>query len=100
GPVPFQWVLRRQFIGTYLDSDVPSYDTRVTQGLRLVELAPGVQHVVGGSHHSLLVEMKDHLVVFDAPVGDGHTNLVLALARSKYPGKPVKFLVLSHHHMD
>jgi len=38
--------------------------------------------------------------VFDAPVSDGHTNLVLALARSKYPGKPVKYLVLTHHHMD
>ena len=100
GPVPFQWVIRRQFIGTYLDSDVPSYDTRAVQGLRLVELAPGVQHVVGGSHHSLLVEMGDHLIVFDSPVSDGHSSLVLALARAKYPNKPVKFLVLSHHHMD
>ncbi len=34
GPVPYQWVIRRQFIGTYLDSDVPSYDTRATSGLR------------------------------------------------------------------
>jgi glyoxylase-like metal-dependent hydrolase (beta-lactamase superfamily II) len=100
GAVPYQWVIRRQFIGTYLDSDVPSYDTKGSQGLRLVELAPGVQHVVGGSHHSLMVEMRDHLVVFDAPVGDGQTNLVLALAATKFPGKPVKYLVLTHHHMD
>ena len=57
--MPYQWVLRRQFIGTYLDSDKPSFDTRATDGLRLAELAPGVQHVVGGSHHSLIVEMRD-----------------------------------------
>jgi glyoxylase-like metal-dependent hydrolase (beta-lactamase superfamily II) len=100
GPVPFQWVLRRQFIGVYLDSDVPSYDTQASQGLRLNELAPGVQHAVGGSHHSLIVEMKDHLVVFDSPVSDAQTNMVLALARTKYPGKPVKYLILTHHHMD
>jgi glyoxylase-like metal-dependent hydrolase (beta-lactamase superfamily II) len=100
GAVPYQWVIRRQFIGTYLDSDVPSYDAKASPGLRLVELGPGVQHVVGGSHHSLMVEMRDHLIVFDAPVGDGHTSLVLALAAVKYPGKPVKFLVLTHHHMD
>jgi len=100
GPVPFQWVLRRQFIGTYLDSDVPSYDTRATSGLRLVELAPGVQHVVGGSHHSLLVEMRDYLIVFDAPVSDWHSSWVLGAARAKFPGKPVKYLVLTHHHMD
>ena len=100
GSVPYQWVIRRQFIGTYLDSDVPSYDTRATSSLRLVELAPGVQHVVGGSHHSLIVEMRDHLIVFDAPVSDWHSNWVLGAARTKFPGKAVKFLVLTHHHMD
>lgn len=98
--VPYQWVIRRQFIGTYLDSDVPSYDTRGSQGLRLVELSPGVQHVTGGSHHSLLVEMRDHLVIFDSPVSDAHSKVVLDLARAKYPDKPVRFLVLTHHHMD
>ncbi len=100
GPVPYQWVIRRQFIGTYLDSDVPSYDSRASTGLRLVELAPGVQHVVGGTHNSLLVEMRDYLVVFDAPVSDAQSNWVLNAARAKYPGKPVKYLVLTHHHMD
>jgi glyoxylase-like metal-dependent hydrolase (beta-lactamase superfamily II) len=44
--------------------------------------------------------MKDHLVVFDAPIGDGHSATVLGLLRAKYPNKPVKFLVLTHHHMD
>ena len=100
GPVPYQWVIRRQFIGTYLDSDVPSYDTRATPGLRFAELAPGVQHVVGGSHHGLIVEMRDHLIVFDAPVSDWHSNWVLGAARAKFPGKSVKYLVLTHHHMD
>ena len=100
GAVPYQWVIRRQFIGTYLDSDVPSYDTRATSGLRLTELAPGVQHVVGGSHHSLVVEMRDHLIVFDAPVSDWHSTWVLGALRAKYAGKPVKYVVLTHHHMD
>jgi glyoxylase-like metal-dependent hydrolase (beta-lactamase superfamily II) len=100
GAVPYQWVIRRQFIGTYLDSDAPSYDTRATSGLRLNELAPGVQHVVGGSHHALLVEMRDHLIVFDAPVSDAHSKWILDAARAKYPNKPVRYLVLTHHHMD
>ena len=100
GYVPYQWVIRRQFIGTYLDSDVPSFDTRGSTGLRLVQLAPGVQHVTGGSHHSLIVEMKDHLVVFDAPVSDWHSTWVIGAAQVKYTGKPIKYLVLTHHHMD
>ena len=100
GAVPYQWVIRRQFIGTYLDSDAVSYDPKASQGLRLVELAPGVQHVVGGSHNSLIVEMREYLVVFDAPVSDGTASWIINAAKTKYPGKPVKYLVLSHHHMD
>jgi glyoxylase-like metal-dependent hydrolase (beta-lactamase superfamily II) len=100
GDVPYQWVIRRQFIGTYLDSDQPSYDTKGSTGLRFVELGPGVQHQVGGTHHSLVVEMKDHVVVFDAPVSDWHANWVLSAVRAKYLRKPVKYVVLTHHHMD
>ena len=100
GAVPYQWVLRRQFIGTYLDSDNPSFDTRASTGLRFVELGKGVQHVVGGSHHSLLVEMKDHLIVFDAPVSDTQSMWVIKQAKEKFPNKPVKYLVMTHHHMD
>jgi len=100
GAVPYQWVVRRQFIGTYLDSDAVSYDPKASPGLRLVELAPGVQHVVGGSHNSLIVEMREYLIVFDAPVGDGTATWIIDAAKAKYPGKPVKYLVLTHHHMD
>lgn len=98
--VPYQWVIRRQFIGVYLDSDAPSFDRRAAPSLRLVELGPGVQHVVGGSHNSLVVVMKDSLVVFDAPVSDWQSNWTLSALRAKYLGKPVKYLVLTHHHMD
>ncbi|HMH77402.1 MAG TPA: MBL fold metallo-hydrolase [Candidatus Udaeobacter sp.] len=100
GQVPYQWIIRRQFIGTYLDSEQPSYDTQSGPGLRLQELAPGIQHVVGGSHNSLIVEMKDHVIVFDAPVSDWQSTWTISAARGKYVRKPVKYLVLTHHHMD
>jgi glyoxylase-like metal-dependent hydrolase (beta-lactamase superfamily II) len=100
GNLPYQWVIRRQFIGTYLDSENVSYDTKGSQGLRLQELAPGVFHVVGGSHNSLLVEMSDHLVMVDAPVSDGQSLWVVNQAKQRFPGKPIKWLVLTHHHMD
>src|SRR5262245_2315324 len=100
GAVPYQWVIRRQFIGTYLDSDAISYDPKASAGLRLVELAPGVQHVVGGSHNSMIVETKEYLVVFDAPVGDATSKWILDAAKANYPSKPVTYVVLTHHHMD
>jgi len=100
GSVPYQWVIRRQFIGTYMDSESVSFDTRATSSLRLNELAPGVQHQAGGTHHSLIVEMRDYLIVFDAPVTDGQSNWTIKAAQEKYPGKPIRYLVMTHHHMD
>ena len=98
--VPYQWVIRRQFIGTYLDSDNVSYDTRGSQGLRLQEIAPGVHQVQGGSHNSLVVEMSDHLIVMDAPVTDAQSLWLVGQTRARFPGKPIRALVLTHHHMD
>ena len=100
GKVPYQWVIRRQFIGTYLDSDGVSFDSDATSGLKLTEVAPGVSQVGGGSHNSLVVEMADHLIVFDAPVSEWQSRWTLDAAKAKYPGKPVKYLVQTHHHMD
>ena len=100
GNVPYQWVIRRQFIGTYLDSDNISYDTQGSQGLRMQELAPGVQHVVGGTHNALVVDMRDHLIVFDAPVSDWQSQWTMRAAQGRYGPKPVRYLVLTHHHMD
>ena len=68
--------------------------------LKLVELAPNVQHVQGGGANNLIVAMKDHLVMFDAPYGEAHSRMAIDLAKAKYPGKPIKYLVLTHHHMD
>ena len=99
GYVPWQWVLRRQNIGTYLDSDKQAFDS-AGAGLKFVEIAPGVSHVVGGTHNSLVVEMKDYLVVFDAPIGEVQSRFTIEQAKAKYPGKPIRYLVLTHHHMD
>ena len=69
-------------------------------GFKLVELSPNVQHVVGGSANNLIVAMKDGIVIFDAPVDEGQSRWVIDAAKAKYPGKPIKQLVLTHHHMD
>ncbi len=99
GKLHTQWPIRRQFIGTYLDSDEVAFDTR-SGGLKLTEVAPGVQFQEGGSHNSLIIEMRDHLIVVDSPVTDAQSKWTLAALRAKYPSKPVRQLVLTHRHMD
>jgi glyoxylase-like metal-dependent hydrolase (beta-lactamase superfamily II) len=95
---PYQWVIRRVFLGLFVDSDgvfVPPGGA-----LKLVELAPNVQQVIGGSHNNLIVAQNDGLVIFDAPIGEGQSRWVIDAAKAKYPGKPIKYVVLTHHHMD
>jgi hypothetical protein len=96
--VPYQWVMRRLFLTRFNDSDNIIYPNG--GGLKLVELAPNVQHVEGGTANNLIVAMKDYLVIFDAPYGELQSRWVIDAAKAKYPGKPVKYLVLTHQHMD
>ena len=64
------------------------------------ELATGVYHLTGGSHHSLAIEMADHIVVVDTPLTQARGEAVLAKAKELIPNKPIRFVVTSHHHWD
>jgi glyoxylase-like metal-dependent hydrolase (beta-lactamase superfamily II) len=90
--------MRRLFLTRFLDSDNIIFPNG--GGLKLVELAPNVQHVEGGTANNLIIAMKDYLVIFDAPYGELQSRWVIDAAKAKYPGKPIKYLVLTHQHMD
>jgi Metallo-beta-lactamase superfamily len=96
--VPYQWVIRRLFLGRFTDSDAIYF--AAGGSFKLVELAPNVQMVQGGGANNLIVNMKDGLAVFDAPTDEGQSRWVIDAAKAKYPGKAIKYLVLTHHHMD
>ncbi len=98
GNVPYQWVMRRIFLGRFTDSDAIYFPPGGS--FKLVELSPNVQMVQGGGANNLIVNMKDGLAVFDAPTDEGQSKWVIDAAKAKYPGKPIKYLVLTHHHMD
>ena len=98
GKVPFQWVLRRMGNGFYLDSDALYTDEGQT--LHLMDVAPNISLVTGGSHNVLIVATNTYLVAFEAPGDDGMSQKVLELAAEKYPGKPFRYVVLTHHHID
>ena len=62
--------------------------------------ADGVWFLAGGSHNSVLIEMKDYAVLVETPLYDGRTNAVLAEARRLLPAKLVRYVINSHHHFD
>jgi glyoxylase-like metal-dependent hydrolase (beta-lactamase superfamily II) len=97
---PYQWVLRRLAMGPRFFNDSDGIIVPPGGSLKLVELAPNVQHVQGGTANNLIVAMKDGLVIFDAPYGELQSRWVIDAAKAKYPGKPIKYLVMTHHHVD
>lgn len=98
--VNYQWMLRRANWGSFIDSDQLAFDPAVVSGNIWTEVKPGIWHITGGSHHTLVVEMKDYLVAFDAPIANEMSRLTIAEAARRFPSKPFKYLVLTHHHMD
>jgi glyoxylase-like metal-dependent hydrolase (beta-lactamase superfamily II) len=62
--------------------------------------AEGVWYLTGGSHHSVVIEMSDHLIVAEGPLNDDRALAVIAEARKLVPGKPIKYVIVSHHHFD
>jgi glyoxylase-like metal-dependent hydrolase (beta-lactamase superfamily II) len=64
------------------------------------KLAEGVYYLTGGTHHSLAIEMADHIVVVDTPNNQARGEAVLAKAKELIPNKPIRYVVTSHHHWD
>ena len=64
------------------------------------ELAKGVWLLAGQSHHSVVVEFGDHLILIEAPQNDTRALAVIAKARELAPNKPLTHVVNTHHHFD
>ena len=62
--------------------------------------ADGVWYLTGGSHHSVVIEMKEYLIVVEAPLNDERSVAVLAETRKLVPNKPIRYVINSHHHFD
>jgi glyoxylase-like metal-dependent hydrolase (beta-lactamase superfamily II) len=63
-------------------------------------LTPSVVHLLGQTHHSLVVEQANGLVVIDAPLYDERAEAILAELATRFPGKPITHVVASHFHED
>jgi glyoxylase-like metal-dependent hydrolase (beta-lactamase superfamily II) len=64
------------------------------------ELAPGVFHLTGGSHHSLVIEQAEGIVVAEAPLDETRSQAVINWIETTFPDKPISHVVSSHHHVD
>jgi glyoxylase-like metal-dependent hydrolase (beta-lactamase superfamily II) len=88
------WTQRRRAAG------LPYEEYTRIQRVDMAPLAPGVWLARGGTHNSLVIEMADHLVVFDPTLFEARSEGVIAAAKTAAPGKPIRHIVLSHFHDD
>ena len=82
------------------DTQPPDNVRQASVTVQADKIADGVWYLTGGTHHSVLVEMNDHLVVIDGPLNDARSGAVIAEAKKLVPNKPIKYVVNTHHHFD
>jgi len=82
------------------DIAVPDAVRSATERVNAQKVADGVWFVAGGSHNSVAIEMKDHVVLVEAPLGDFRVVPVIDEVKKLAPGKPIRFVINSHHHFD
>jgi glyoxylase-like metal-dependent hydrolase (beta-lactamase superfamily II) len=64
------------------------------------KVADGVWYITGISAASVLIEMKDYLIVVEAPHGEERSLAVMGEVKKLVPNKPIKYLINTHHHFD
>ncbi|MBM4262323.1 MAG: MBL fold metallo-hydrolase [Deltaproteobacteria bacterium] len=83
-----------------LDVQVPADVRSNPAPVKSEKVVDGVWHLTGGSHHSVLIEMKDYLIVVEGPQSDERSMNLIAEVKKLVPGKAIKYLVNTHHHFD
>ncbi len=79
---------------------VPSDEDQTFAAATAVAGDSEVQHLTGGTHHSLAIRLGDGVVVVEPPLNEVRSKAVLAKVEELWPGVPVTHLILTHHHYD
>src|SRR5215468_10456691 len=60
----------------------------------------GVRLMGGSNANSVAVEFKDFIAVIESPGNEARSNAVIAEVKKTIPNKPIRYLVVTHHHFD
>ena len=75
----------------------PSPDPAIVQ---VEKMAEGVYRLGGGPAASYMVEFKDWVAVFEAPINEQRSLAVIEEIVKLAPNKPIRWLISSHAHWD
>ncbi len=69
------------------------------QGAQSEKLGDGV-YVITGGYAAIAVDFKDHIAILEGGQSEARGLAVIAEAKRLIPGKPIKYLVNTHTHVD
>jgi len=93
-PIASQWILRR------VAGNVSYQDLGRPAKIEWTQLADGVHKITGSSHATIVVEMADHLIAIEGPLYEARTAPVVQAIKGKFPNKPIRYVIPTHHHLD
>jgi len=64
------------------------------------KLAEGIFYLTGGTHHSVVIEQRDHVVLIESPLNEERSLALIAKIKEIIPNKPIKYLINTHSHFD
>ncbi|MBC8118815.1 MAG: MBL fold metallo-hydrolase [Burkholderiaceae bacterium] len=67
------------------------------------KLAEGVyviHNVAAQNYNTMAVEFKDHIIAIEAPGSSDGADAVIKRIKETIPGKPIRYVVVTHHHGD
>jgi glyoxylase-like metal-dependent hydrolase (beta-lactamase superfamily II) len=62
--------------------------------------ADNIYTVDAAGYNVLVVGFKDYVFVMEAPNGDATSRQAIAEIKKLFPGKPIRYLAVTHHHDD
>jgi len=68
-------------------------------GVPTEKLADGVFLILGG-YAAVAVDFKDYIVVIEGPQSEARATQIITEAKKLIPGKPIRYVVNTHHHID
>jgi glyoxylase-like metal-dependent hydrolase (beta-lactamase superfamily II) len=68
-------------------------------GVPTEKLADGVYLILGG-YASVAVDFKDYIVVIEGPQSEARATQIIDAAKRLIPGKPIRYVINTHHHFD
>jgi glyoxylase-like metal-dependent hydrolase (beta-lactamase superfamily II) len=64
------------------------------------KLADGVYRIIG-AYNALAIEFRDHIVLYEGgPQNEMRAQAIVAETKKLFPSKPIRYSILSHHHID